>query len=52
MENHDREWFKQRAREKREREAGRRSYQINCQRRDLKELEALKNQLLKEAKKK
>lgn len=50
MKKHDVEWFKQRAREKRQQTTARRNYQINRQRRDLVELEALKNQLLKETK--
>lgn len=50
MEKHNVEWFKQRAREKRQQATARRNYQINRQRRDLAELEALKAELLREAK--
>ncbi len=49
MQEHDAEWFKQRAREKRERDAGRRSYQKNRARRDLEELEALYQQIKRES---
>lgn len=52
MEKHNAEWHKQRAMEKRQRPAARQNYQANRARRDMDELEALKNQLLKEARKK
>lgn len=45
----DSQWYQDRAQERREREAGRRSYQINRYRRDLEDLERLKRQLLREA---
>lgn len=48
----DAEWFRARARDKRERDAGRRSYQKNRARRDLEELEALEKQILANARKK
>lgn len=53
MVKHGSEWYRQKAIEnqkrKREQEKARRNYQINRQRRDLEELEALKNQLLRDA---
>lgn len=50
MEKHNTEWYKQRAREKRQQATARRNYQINRQRRDLAELEVLKAELLRKAK--
>ena len=49
MRRHGAEWFRERAREKWEREAGRRNRLKNSIRRDMEELEALKVQLLREA---
>ena len=53
MLKHDSEWFRQitieNKKRAREREKARRNYQINRQRRDLEELEALKVELLREA---
>lgn len=45
MQKHDAEWYKQRAREKRERDAARRNYQKNRYKRDLDELEKLYEQI-------
>lgn len=49
MRRHGAEWFRERAREKRAREAGRRNGLKNSIRRDMEELEALKVELLREA---
>lgn len=49
MIKHDTEWYRQIAIEKKNRTKARRNYQGNRARRDLEELEALKVQLLREA---
>lgn len=49
MRRHSADWFRERAREKREREAGRHNSLKNSIRRDMEELEALKVELLREA---
>lgn len=49
MRRHGADWFRERARERREREAGRRNSLKNSIRRDMEELEALKAELLREA---
>ena len=50
MQRHDAEWHKARARERREKDTGRRNYQKNRARRDLEELDALYQQIKREAK--
>lgn len=49
MRRHGADWFRERAREKREWEAGRRNSLKNSICRDMEELEALKAELLREA---
>lgn len=50
MQRHDAEWYKARAKERRERDTGRRNYQGNRAQRDLEELDALYRQIKREAK--
>ena len=49
MQKHDTEWYKQRARERREQDAARRNYHKNRHQRDLEELEAIYQQIKREA---